>query len=284
LQGLQQQQPLQGLQQQQPLQGLQQQQPLQGLQQQQPLQGLQQPTTPITPQASNTNPFNSAISTANYDNFESGTYGLTDGRISPNGKWQDIYSGYGSMGVARTRTSGTTNNYFFEQPKTSTSPFETHASLATTTPSTHVGDFKMTVQMKTVKQLRQNSAPNPWETGWIFWHMTDNFHYYALVLKTNGFQLEKKDNNNQNDAGEIYLITSPDPKVKIGQWQTITIQHENSSSGTPHIQVWVDGAKAADFIDNKSQPNSPVMSSGSIGLYNEDSSVNFDNVSINSIP
>jgi hypothetical protein len=142
----------------------------------------------------------------------------------------------------------------------------------------------MTVQMKTVKQLRQNSHPNTWETAWILWHMTDNFHYYALVLKPNGFQLEKKDNNNRNDAGEIYLVTNHEPKVKVGQWQTVTIRHENSSSYTPHIQVWVDGIKAADFIDNFSQRNSPQMASGAMGLYNEDSKVNFDNVSINSIP
>jgi hypothetical protein len=220
-----------------------------------------------------------------YDDFEGGTYTLNDGEISPNGKWRAIYTGHGSMGVAKTTTSttlGTTNNYFFEQPRPSIYFSDTSASLVTTTKA--YSDFQMTLQMKTVKQLRQNSAPNPWETGWIFWHYTDDFHYYALVLKTNGFQIEKKDNNNRDDSAEIYVKDLSYPKVKIGQWQTITIQHENSSSGTPHIQVWVDGVKAADFIDNKSQPNSPVMSSGSIGLYNEDSRVNFDNVNINSIP
>ena len=90
----------------------------------------------------------------------------------------------------------------------------------------------MTLDMKTVMQLRQNTPPNPWETAWIFWHWTDNFHYYALVLKTNGFQIEKKDNNNHNDSAEIYLIDVSHPKVKLGQWQTITIRHEDSTSGT----------------------------------------------------
>jgi hypothetical protein len=46
------------------------------------------------------------------------------------------------------------------------------------------------------------------------------------------------------------------------------------------MQVWFVGVKSATFIDNISQPNSPQMSSGSIGLYNEDSRVNFDNRSI----
>ena len=72
------------------------------------------------------------------------------------------------------------------------------------------------------------------------------------------------------------------PKVKVGQWQTMTLNVTNSATGTPHIKVWVDGVKAADFVDKEiHQPNSPQMSSGYVGLYNEDSLVNFDNVKIN---
>jgi hypothetical protein len=217
-----------------------------------------------------------------YDGFEGSTYTLSDGQISPNGKWKAIYSGFGSMGVANSTntTPNNTNNYFFEQPKASVYYNETRASLATTTKA--FSDFQMKLDMKTVMQLRQNTAPNPWETAWIFWHWTDNFHYYALVLKTNGFQIEKKDNNNHNDSAEIYLIDVSHPKVKLGQWQTITIRHEGSRSGTPHIQVWVDGVKAADFVDNETL-NSYKMSSGYLGLYTEDAKVNFDNVSLNVI-
>lgn len=217
-----------------------------------------------------------------YDNFQSGIYPLTDGQSSPNGKWKAVYTGDGSMGVARDNaTSGTANNYFFEHPKTSIRYNDTTASLVTT--SKAFSDFQMTLDMKTVKQLRQNSPPAPWETAWVFWHYTDRFHYYGLVLKTNGFQIEKKDNNVRCDC-EIYLVDVSHPKVKLGQWQTMTLSVTNSASGTPHIKVWVNGVKAADFVDKKiHQPNSPQMSSGYVGLYNEDSLVNFDNVKINAI-
>ena len=40
-----------------------------------------------------------------YDDFEGGTYTLKDTEISPNGKWRAIYTGHGSMGVAKTNTS-----------------------------------------------------------------------------------------------------------------------------------------------------------------------------------
>jgi 3-keto-disaccharide hydrolase/F5/8 type C domain len=211
---------------------------------------------------------------ANYDDFENyGTYTLGDGQTSPNGKWKVAYTGFGSVGVQQAATTG--NHYFFEQPKTAISQSETHASLVST--AQQYSNFEMDLDMKTVAQLRQNSPPNTWETAWVFWHYTDEFHYYALALKTNGLQIEKKDNDNHDDSAEIYLLDTPSPNVKLGQWQHLKIIHEGSS--TPHIQVWVDGAKVADFVDD--QPaSSAKLSSGYMGLYNEDAKVNFDNVNI----
>jgi hypothetical protein len=195
-----------------------------------------------------------------YDNFDpqGGTFAFSypNGQTSPNGKWVNVYGDLGAKGVA-TETDPTspchTNNIFYQQPRTSTSPSESHASLTTTTQA--FGNFQMTLNMKTVKQLRLNSPPNTWETAWVFWHYTGDFHYYALVLKTNGLQIEKKDNNNQCDACEIYLSTNSNFPVKIGQWQALTLRVTNSASGTPHIQAWVDGLLAADFIDTNSQTN-----------------------------
>jgi|GEM_PF-963734 hypothetical protein len=206
-----------------------------------------------------------------YDNFNDGPYTLSDGEESPNRKWKVQYTGFGTVGVEQNANS----IHLFEEPMTSTNEAETHASMVTTTKS--YSDFDMTIDMKTVEQLRKNSPPNTWETAWIFWHYTDEFHYYALTLKTNGFQLEKKDNDLQDDSAEIYLLTLTDPKVKIGEWQKIRIRHQGDA--TPHIEIWVDENKVADYIDNKI-PNSNAMSSGSMGLYNEDARVNFDNVMI----
>lgn len=198
-----------------------------------------------------------------------------DGTISPNGKWFDVYGGYGLKGVASETLSNGDANYFYEYPKTSTSPGESHGTLTTSTQS--FGDFQMNLFMKTVRQLRQNSPPNTWETAWVFWHYKDESHNYALVLKTNGLQIEKKDGSTQ----EIYLFENPNFPVQLGQWQELTLRVTNSASGTPHIQVWVAGNLAADFIDNSiHQPNSPTLSSGYMGLYDEDSVTNFDDVSV----
>jgi hypothetical protein len=77
------------------------------------------------------------------------------------------------------------------------------------------------------------------------------------------------------------LKTSPTPTVHIGQWQTLTLRVTNSASATPHIQAWVDGLVAADFVDiSVHQRNSPQLASGYIGLYDEDSLVNFGDLSM----
>lgn len=204
-----------------------------------------------------------------YDDFESSKYSLGQGETTPNKKWYNDYSGYGITGVAKDPTTG--NHYFYEEPMISTSPNETHASLVTTTKK--YSNFDMTLDMSTLKQLRQNSRPNPWETAWVFWHYTDDFHTYAFYLKPTGFQIEKKDNNNRDDSAQIYLLDGYTPKLKMVQWTKVRI----SMVGT-HIRVWVNGANIADFYDKI--PNSPRMSSGAMGLYNEDSSVIFDNVYI----
>ena len=74
---------------------------------------------------------NSQLSGSLYDNFEGGTYTLSDGQTSPNGKWLDNFNGFGSAGVQDDGTG--TNNVFFETPAVSTSPSQTHATLVTST-------------------------------------------------------------------------------------------------------------------------------------------------------
>ncbi len=172
------------------------------------------------------------------DYFESGLYTLKDGQISPNGKWKNAYGGYGTVGV---RQGLNNNEYLHLQPKTSTSKGETHAPLLTTTKL--FKNFDMTAKVKTVKQLRQNSPPNNWETAWIMWNWQDNYHQYSFLLKKQGFQLEKKDNNKQDDSAEVYLVTKGSPSVKMNTWQNWHIRVTGTGTGTPHIVVWIDGIK-----------------------------------------
>ena len=101
-----------------------------------------------------------------YDDFQGGTYKLTDGQKSPNGKWLSKWNAGGEMGVK----SENSNNVFYGFPKTATSPGQTFSSFAL---STHMfSDMTLELDMKTYKQLRQNSAPNSWESAWVIWRWT----------------------------------------------------------------------------------------------------------------
>jgi hypothetical protein len=205
-----------------------------------------------------------------YDNFEGGTYTLSADQISPNGKWIDIFNGFGSAGV---RDDGTgSNKVFFMYPATSTSPDETHANLVSFTQK--FSDFELSIDAKTIQQLRQNSPPNSWEAATIFFRQTDIFHYYAFVLKTDGIEFDKKDCNTCTDPaeGQQFLVTRDSPTLKIDSWSNWRI----TAIGN-HITITVDGNKVIDYID---QTMSPQLSSGAVAMYDEDAYVNFDNVYI----
>ena len=95
--------------------------------------------------------------------------------------------------------------------------------------------------------------------------------------------MEKKDNDQQNDAAEIYLVTQSSPSVKLNTWQKWHVRVTGTETGTPHIEIWIDGVKIVDYIDN--QPNIPrnsmtMLKGGHIVLYTEDAAVGFDNVNI----
>ena len=215
----------------------------------------------------------------NYDDFEGGAYTLTDGQTSPNQKWVCQYAGFGTVGIQKDSTTG--SNFMSLSPKAATSPSETHAAAVATMNS--YKNFDLTLDVKTIKQLRQNSMPNNWETAWLLWNAIDQFHLYGFVLKVQGFQMEKKDNDQQNDAAEIYLVTQNSPSVKLNVWQKWHIKVTGTETGTPHIEIWIDGIKIVDYIDN--QPGIPrnsmtMLRGGHIVLYTEDAQVGFDNVNI----
>ena len=129
----------------------------------------------------NVNAVPSCSSTGMSDHFTY-RYSLGEGQTSPNGKWKNEYSGYGSTGVG---SAGPVNNAFWLIPTTVTSPSQTAAALVKSTGSycNFIADF----DINTVKQLRKGSPPNTWEVGWLFFRYVDDHHVIkALLLKLLG--------------------------------------------------------------------------------------------------
>ena len=202
-----------------------------------------------------------------YDDFQGGTYKLTDGQKSPNGKWVSKWNAGGEMGV-KTENG---NNVFYGFPRTATSPGQTSSSFALSTQK--FSNMILELDMKTYKQLRLNSAPNTWETAWVMWRWTDLFHHYYFTIKTNGIEFGKKDTSCSCEQ-QVFLKTGSSPSLSLGTWDHIKI-----SSIGKHTTIWVDGIKVVD-MDDPSYSSTADMSGGYIGLYNEDASSAFDKVTV----
>jgi glucose/arabinose dehydrogenase len=210
-----------------------------------------------------------------YDNFESGDYVLADGQVSPNNKWVNIYNGGGSSGVKKDSTNNT-NNVFYMYPNVSKSDIETFSNLVAT--PRNFSNFQMSLDVMTEKQTRENSPPKQWEAAWILFRYTDDFHYYWFVVKPSGIELGKKDCDTclEPFQGQVFLYTSEEPTLELGDWSNWQINVIGNE-----IRIAVNGTEVVDFTDTSM---SPQLASGSIGLYDEDALVAFDNVRIREIP
>lgn len=193
-------------------------------------------------------------------------YTLGEGKTSPDGKWVNIFNGYGSSGVERLKGL---NNAFYLEPKSVTSPSQTEATLVRS--SGAFCDFIVDFDMKTVKQLRQNSSPNTWEAGWFIFRYTDPWHFYWFLIRTDGSELGKKDCDTCTDTwdGQQFLKTPDNLVLKLNTWA-----HCKISVIGNHIKIWVNGNLIIDYIDSTM---SSKLSSGNIAMYSEDAYVQFDN-------
>ena len=155
-----------------------------------------------------------------------------------------------------------------QTPKVATQPSVTHASLATST--TSFEDIDLTVRMRTVSQLRTGSAPNPWEVPWLLWHYTDNYHFYYVILKPNGWELGKED---PAYPGAQRFLATGGGSFAVGPWYTVRVRQVGNT-----MTVWANGTELVTFTDNE-RP----YASGRLGLYNEDSHVHFDDVVVRAV-
>jgi hypothetical protein len=103
------------------------------------------------------------IKHALYDDFSAAAYLLAPGDISPNGKWYGFWDGGGAFGVKQDQKDNISNNIFYEETLAVTTNSQTESALVLTTQE--FKDFILSVDVRTDKQMRQNSAPNPWEVG-----------------------------------------------------------------------------------------------------------------------
>jgi hypothetical protein len=207
-----------------------------------------------------------------YDDFVGPTYKLPNKSLSPNGRWYAWSSGSTAMPGSQGVKAISSGNAFYQNNPSATSGTQSFSSLTLSTQS--YSDFHLNLDVRTVAQTRLNTTPKVWETAWLFFHAAgsgqddfDRSHYYYFLVKTNGAQIGKYDGATQ---GQVILANKyyPNgPRTVMGQWQNWDI----TVSGD-HIVVKVNGVTTFDIN------NAASFTSGRIGLYSENSKVEFRNV------
>ncbi|MGD0329693.1 MAG: DUF1080 domain-containing protein [Nitrososphaeria archaeon] len=201
------------------------------------------------------------------DNFAGATYNIVDGQTSSNGLWTCQYAGYGETGV--TTVNG--KNVFFIEPQAPTSPSVGHAGLVATT--LNYANFTANVEVNTASQLRQNSAPNPWEVAWVFFRYTNSENFYYVLFANNDLELGKY----QGNLTQLYCYTtSSGPTFTLGDWTDYQI----SAVGN-HIQFWLNGTEVINYVDTTM---SPQLASGAVVMYDESSLTYWANMTITNTP
>ena len=203
--------------------------------------------------------------TDNFSSYPQNTC-FTDG--SNFGPWTEVFGDYSSSACVQVESNGS-QTWLDENPAVSTDPNIGHSSLAAGPSFSNPLTFN--VSAITVAQLRQGSAPNPWEVAWVLWHYTDNTHFYSFTAQPNGWVLAKEDP--AYTGNQRFLATGSSPTFPIGQWYNIEIVETAQNT----ITVYVGGQLITTFTDTE-RP----YTSGRIALYTEESHAQYENVSVSS--
>lgn len=176
-------------------------------------------------------------------------------------QWSVVFNGYGEAGCH--------DGLLRLRPTVATSADRTHAGLATsTTAQVRQGAVQtISTTMTTVSQLRQGQDPNTWEVAWLLWSYTDNNHFYALVLKPNGWEVSKQDP--AYEGNQKFLYSGHTPTFPPGSSYEVSVRIDTTGHSA-RFEITVNGESLGDFEDTES----PYYS-GAVAAYCEDAEVTF---------
>jgi hypothetical protein len=187
------------------------------------------------------------------------------------GQWLD---GFASGGVIQVLNNGSGVPVLDMAPPAA-GVGQSHACLVFTWTQAFPANMDMTFEnVTTVSQLRTGGSPNPWEVAWVLFCYADATHFYSVVLKPNGWEIDKEDP--AYAGSQRFLATGSSPTFPINTPYTIRVVMNGAT-----ITVYVNGvflATVTDTFDGSTPGSLPPYNEGQIGLYCEDSHVQFGNV------
>ncbi len=174
-----------------------------------------------------------------------------------------VFDGYGSVTCKGDSVT--------LSPAEATDDDVTHAALAAlpAVSTDTAGSRSVEATVSTSAQLREGT-PNPWEVGWFLWNYTDADHFYAVVLKPNGWEISKQDTD--YEGNQRFLASGHDLTFAVGTSHHIQVTTTASEAGLV-MDVAVDGVHLATVTDAEHP-----YTTGSVALYCEDATVTFSQV------
>jgi hypothetical protein len=150
------------------------------------------------------------------------------------------------------------------RPKAPAAANATHSALMVSQRS-YFGDFSYRGRVRTVRQLREGSPPNPWEVAWVVWNYVDRSHFYYLAIKPIGWEVGKVDPAHR--GAQRFMATGETP-YPIGDWHSFEIIHRDHGT-----TVRLNGETVATIRDE----DGPYIG-GRIGVYTEDAEIQLSQV------
>ncbi len=174
-----------------------------------------------------------------------------------------IYNGYGTVNW------DTKLEQLTMTPKAATQTNETHAALVISKTS-YQQPFQLSYTMKTTKQLRIGSTPNPWEVGWVVFGYKNDGKFKYLTLKPNGYGLELGESLLNDRQNFLYTSTLNKDFFPINKDYNVIINAQNNN-----ITITINDKQYAQY----SITNKDVLTvDGKYGFYTEDASVQVSNI------
>ena len=154
-------------------------------------------------------------------------------------------------------------------PKASVKPDETHSALVVSKLSVHQ-PFQLSYTMKTTKQLRTGSTPNPWEVGWLVFGYKPTGAFKYLILKPDGYGVEMGESLLNDKQTFLYTSTVGQDQFPVNTDEKVVVLAKKNV-----ITVTVNGKKYVSYTMTKKDS---LTVDGKYGFYTEDASVQVSNV------
>jgi hypothetical protein len=220
----------------------------------------------------------SAQSQTFFDDFSTYTKNVcwTDGTTF--GPWTVAWSGFG---CAEAVVDSTGQSWLNEKPAASSGSGRSVLVYGPTLGN--VASYTYRVSIKTLAQI--DRKPENWQVGWALWSYSNPNSFYNVVLKPQGWELDKEYATSTGTQGQCFLASSTNYKFPIGVRYDLEIHDAIVGVATKIITVKVSGGSLpgqitlVTYTDSGACGVSPYMS-GSVALYDEAASVDFTNVQL----